>query len=159
MTLKTPGIHRITPTNWVEVSPELAQERGMTSGTKVEVERRWGVLRAKVLVTDRVQSKELYMPMNSVEEPGNRLTGAHVDRATHTPAYRRAHPRSGAEGTIAAGSRKLPQRQQDAAKRRRGGAQMGALGLLRSRHPQCRPVGADQLDDNIRTDHGESHRI
>ena len=26
--------------------------------------------------------------MNSVEEPVNLLTGAHVDRATHTPAYK-----------------------------------------------------------------------
>jgi formate dehydrogenase major subunit len=88
MTLKVPGIQRMTPLNWVEVSPELAAERGLESGTKVEVESRWGLLRARVLVSDRVQGKELYMPMNSVEEPVNRLTGAHVDRATHTPAYK-----------------------------------------------------------------------
>ncbi|MGI4758996.1 MAG: formate dehydrogenase subunit alpha [Janthinobacterium lividum] len=88
MTLKVPGIKRITPLNWVEVSPELAEERGLESGTKVEVESKWGVIRARVLVTDRVQGKQLYMPMNSVEEPVNRLTGAHVDRATHTPAYK-----------------------------------------------------------------------
>ena len=88
MTLKVPGIDRMTPSNWLEVSPELAAERGFESGTKVEVESRWGVIRAHVLVTDRVQGKQLYMPMNSVEEPVNRLTGAHVDRATHTPAYK-----------------------------------------------------------------------
>ena len=88
MTYKVPGIEHITPLNWVEVSPELAEERGLESGTKVEVTSRWGVIRAKVLVTDRVQGKQLYMPMNSVEEPVNRLTGAHVDRATHTPAYK-----------------------------------------------------------------------
>jgi formate dehydrogenase major subunit len=35
-----------------------------------------------------VQGKELYMPMNSVEEPVNRLTGSHTDKATHTPAYK-----------------------------------------------------------------------
>ena len=88
MTYKVPGIERLTPLNWVEVSPELAEERGYESGTKVEVESQWGVIRARILVTDRVQGKELYMPMNSVEEPVNRLTGAHVDRATHTPAYK-----------------------------------------------------------------------
>ena len=88
MTYKVPGIEQITPLNWVEVSPELAAERGLESGTKVEVESRWGVIRAKVLVTDRVEGRQLYMPMNSVEEPVNRLTGAHVDRATHTPAYK-----------------------------------------------------------------------
>jgi formate dehydrogenase major subunit len=88
MTLKVAGIKRMTPLNWVEVSPELAAERGLESGTKVEVESRWGLLRARVLVSDRVQGKELYMPMNSVEEPVNRLTGPHLDRATHTPAYK-----------------------------------------------------------------------
>jgi formate dehydrogenase major subunit len=88
MTYKVPGIERMTPMNWVEVSHELAAQRGMESGTKVEIESRWGMIRTHVLVTDRVRGNELYMPMNSVEEPVNRLTGAHVDRATHTPAYK-----------------------------------------------------------------------
>ena len=30
----------------------------------------------------------MYMPMNSVESPVNRLTSSHTDRATHTPAYK-----------------------------------------------------------------------
>lgn len=88
MTSKVTGINRMTPSNWVEVSPELAAERGIESGTKVEVESRWGIIRARVLVTDRVQGHELYMPMNNVVDPVNKLTGAHVDRATHTPAYK-----------------------------------------------------------------------
>jgi formate dehydrogenase major subunit len=41
-----------------------------------------------VLVTDRVQGKELYMPMNSVLEPVNKMTSSHLDRATHTPAFK-----------------------------------------------------------------------
>jgi formate dehydrogenase major subunit len=28
------------------------------------------------------------MPLNSVEEPVNRLTSSHTDRNTHTPAYK-----------------------------------------------------------------------
>jgi len=39
-------------------------------------------------VTDRVQGKELYMPMNSTETPVNRLTSSHTDPVTHTPAYK-----------------------------------------------------------------------
>ena len=42
----------------------------------------------QVLGTTRVQGKQLYMPMNSVLEPVNKLTGNHMDRATHTPAYK-----------------------------------------------------------------------
>ena len=45
-------------------------------------------MRVQVLVTHRVKGKQMYMPMNSVEEPINRLTGSHLDRATHTPAYK-----------------------------------------------------------------------
>ncbi len=88
MTDLVPGIKEITPGNWLEVSPELAAERGMESGSKVELTSKWGVIRARVLITDRVEGKQMYMPMNSVTEPVNRLTGAHVDRATHTPAYK-----------------------------------------------------------------------
>ena len=88
MTYQVPGINRMTPLNWLEISPELATERGMESGSKVLIESRWGRIRAHVLVTDRVTGKELYMAMNSVDQPVNNLTGAHVDRATHTPAYK-----------------------------------------------------------------------
>jgi len=42
----------------------------------------------RALVTDRVHSKQLYMPMNSTESPVNRLTGSQSDAATHTPAYK-----------------------------------------------------------------------
>ena len=45
-------------------------------------------MRVQVLVTDRVQGKQLYMPMNSTKEPVNRLTSSHTDRATHTPAFK-----------------------------------------------------------------------
>jgi formate dehydrogenase major subunit len=42
----------------------------------------------QVLVTDRVQGKQLYLPLNSTAEPVNRLTGSGIDRDTHTPAYK-----------------------------------------------------------------------
>jgi len=42
------------------------------------------------VVTDRVQGNELYMPMNSTENPVNRLTSSYTDKVTHTPAYKEA---------------------------------------------------------------------
>jgi formate dehydrogenase major subunit len=30
----------------------------------------------------------MYMPMNSTDEPVNKLTSSHVDRTTHTPAFK-----------------------------------------------------------------------
>jgi formate dehydrogenase major subunit len=88
MTYRIEGIRKKTPDTFVEVSPELAEERGIQSGTWVQLTSRYGQVRLRALVTDRVQGKELYMPMNSVESAVNRLTSSHTDSVTHTPAYK-----------------------------------------------------------------------
>jgi formate dehydrogenase major subunit len=90
MTGRVPGIHYKTPDVFVEVSPALATERGIVSGTKVELTSRYGRVVVRALVTDRVHDKQLYMPMNSLESPVNRLIGSHTDPVTHTPAYKEA---------------------------------------------------------------------
>ena len=88
MTYRTEGIRKKAPCTFVEVSLELAHERGIQSGTWVELTSPHGEVRVQALVTDRVSGKELYMPMNSVEEPVNRLTSSYTDKVTHTPAYK-----------------------------------------------------------------------
>ncbi|MDB6064045.1 MAG: putative formate dehydrogenase [Pedosphaera sp.] len=88
LTYKSEGIREKVPDTFVEVSPELASERGIQSGTWVQLVSRYGKVRVRALVTDRVQEKELYMPMNSSESPVNRLTSSHSDKVTHTPAYK-----------------------------------------------------------------------
>ena len=88
MTYRVPGIKAKTPDTFVEVSPELAAERNLTTGQVVDVVSRHGTNRLRVLVTDRVSGKQLYMPLNSIETPVNRLTGNNVDRDVHTPAYK-----------------------------------------------------------------------
>jgi formate dehydrogenase major subunit len=88
MTYRTAGIKAMTPSIFVEVSPELAAERGITSGRHVQIKSPHGQVKLQVVVSDRVQGKQLYMPLNSVEDPVNKLTSSHTDRATHTPAYK-----------------------------------------------------------------------
>ena len=88
LTYRTEGIRQKTPGVFVEVSPELAEQRAIQSGTWVQLISRYGQVRVRALVTDRVSGNELYMPMNSVETPVNRLTGSHTDPVTHTPAYK-----------------------------------------------------------------------
>ncbi len=88
LTYRNAGIREKTPDTFVEVSPELAAQRGIQSGTWVQLVSRHGQVRVRALVTDRVKGRELYMPMNSTERPVNRLTGSHTDTATHTPAYK-----------------------------------------------------------------------
>ncbi len=88
MTDRVPGILAMTPGTFLEVSPELAAERGVKDGSLVQLESPYGRLRVKVLVSTRVQGKQMYMPMNSIESPVNKLTSSHVDRTTHTPAFK-----------------------------------------------------------------------
>ncbi|HEX7157870.1 MAG TPA: molybdopterin dinucleotide binding domain-containing protein, partial [Edaphobacter sp.] len=63
-------------------------ERGITTGRYVQLMSPYGIVRVQAVVTDRVQGKQMYMPINSVEEPVNRLTSSFTDRNTHTPAYK-----------------------------------------------------------------------
>jgi formate dehydrogenase major subunit len=88
MTYRTEGIREKTPCTFIEVSPELARDRGIKTGSWVQLTSRYGKVRAQVVITTRVTGKELYMPMNSVEEPVNRLTSSYTDKVTHTPAYK-----------------------------------------------------------------------
>src|SRR5712675_2586335 len=88
LTYRSPGIKEKTPDTFVEVSPELAEQRGIQSGSLVQLTSRRGRLRVRAVVTDRVHNGELYMPMNSAEIPVNVLTSSHTDPATQTPAYK-----------------------------------------------------------------------
>ncbi len=88
LTYRSPGIKKQTPDTFVEISPKLARERGIQSGSLVELISRRGQVQVRALVTDRVHDTELYMPMNSTEIPVNMLTGNHTDPVTHTPAYK-----------------------------------------------------------------------
>jgi len=90
LTYRVKGIKEKTPDVFVEISPELAKERGVQSGTWLLLISRYGQVRVRALVTDRVSGRELYMPMNSTESPVNRLTSSITDPATHTPAYKEA---------------------------------------------------------------------
>ncbi|HEY7039507.1 MAG TPA: formate dehydrogenase subunit alpha [Methylomirabilota bacterium] len=90
LTYRVRGIREKTPSVFVEVSPALAEERGIRSGTWVELTSPYGRIRVQALVSDRVQGRELYLPMNSTESAVNRLTSSHADPVTNTPAYKDA---------------------------------------------------------------------
>ncbi|KJF16595.1 formate dehydrogenase subunit alpha [Acidithrix ferrooxidans] len=90
MTYKSQGISSRTPGTFLEVSPELAKERNLSDGSVVRLTSRRGAVKVSVLISDRVQGREVYLPMNSQsnESAINALTSSHTDRATHTPAYK-----------------------------------------------------------------------
>ncbi|HZG85352.1 formate dehydrogenase subunit alpha [Paenibacillus sp.] len=90
MTYRVPAIVVRTPHPWVEVSPELAQERGIADGALVKLSSPYGEVEVRVVVTGTVRGNELYLTMNSREdhEAVNRLTSSYHDKVTHTPNYK-----------------------------------------------------------------------
>ncbi len=88
LTRKSYGLNFEVPENFVEVSPELAAERGIRDGATVRLTSRRGFLELPVVVTDRVKGKELYMPEHSSRIAINVLTSDHADRVVDTPAYK-----------------------------------------------------------------------
>jgi formate dehydrogenase major subunit len=95
MTKKSPGINYKLPDVFVEVSPELARERGIKDGTLVRLVSPYGSIKLRAVVTDRVQGKNLFVPMHSAshENAINILTGNAVDVRTRTPAYKQTKVR------------------------------------------------------------------
>lgn len=89
MTYRSEGITRKTPKCFIEVSPELAEERGIKDGSFIRLTSPYGSVKGNVVVTDRVQGKELYIPLNDNGDLAiNKLTSSEVDYATNTPAYK-----------------------------------------------------------------------
>ena len=89
MTYKSKGISEKTPSVFLEVSPELASERGLKDGTLVRLTSPYGNVKVKCHITDRVQGKEVYLPMNDSGEAAiNLLTSSYADKDTDTPAYK-----------------------------------------------------------------------
>lgn len=89
MTYKSEGITRKTPGAFVEVSPELAEERGVKEGSLIRLISRTGAIKGRVHVTNRVQRKELFVPMNNDGKTAiNQLTNNDTDDATNTPAFK-----------------------------------------------------------------------
>ncbi|WP_408007627.1 formate dehydrogenase subunit alpha [Pseudalkalibacillus sp. A8] len=90
MTYKSKGITHKVPNPWLEVSPELANERNIKTGAFVRLVSPYGEVNVRVWVTEHVKGNELYLTMNSREEleAVNKLTSSYHDVTTHTPNYK-----------------------------------------------------------------------
>ncbi|WP_282171938.1 formate dehydrogenase subunit alpha [Cytobacillus firmus] len=89
MTYKSKGISSKTPEVFLEVSPELAKERGLKDGTLVRLTSPYGNVKVKCHITDRVKGREVYLPMNDRGDAAiNLLTSSYADKDTDTPAYK-----------------------------------------------------------------------
>jgi formate dehydrogenase major subunit len=94
MTYEDPGLTQKVPRTFVEVSPSLARERGLSEGTMVRLVSEVGAVKARVHVTDRVRDTTLFLSLHDRGEAAvNRLTRDVRDGPTTTPDYKGARVR------------------------------------------------------------------
>ncbi|RXK17507.1 formate dehydrogenase subunit alpha [Macrococcus sp. DPC7161] len=89
MTYQVKGLAMETPEAFLEISQELADERGIETGNLIRLQSPYGKVDVRALVTDRVFGKEVYLPMNDNGDAAiNLLSSSIADKDTHTPAYK-----------------------------------------------------------------------
>ena len=89
LTSRDAGLMAKVPEMYLEVSPELARDRGLSDGDRVRVRSGSGAIRLRVLVTDRVQGKVMWVGIHDKGENAvNRLTLDARDPTTQTGAYK-----------------------------------------------------------------------
>jgi formate dehydrogenase major subunit len=90
LTRRTPEIMDKAPGTFVEVSEELARERGLKDGDEVRITSPWGSAPFRVqLSTTTVSGKFLWIPLLEASESHvNLLLGRSRDKTTSTPAYK-----------------------------------------------------------------------
>ena len=95
MTYRVKGLEYKMPNAFVEVSPELAEDRGLHEGAEVKLISDAGEAELVVHITDRVKGKQIYIPLNNNAMLNgdinaiNALTNSDVDKDTDTPSYKR----------------------------------------------------------------------
>ena len=89
LTGATAGLEAKVPAMFVEVSPELAREKGLRDGDRVRIVSRSGAITTRVWVTDRVRGRTIFVPEHgSGDDAINYLTGEARDSVARTPAYK-----------------------------------------------------------------------
>ena len=89
LTYEDPGITRKVPATFAEVSPGLAQARGLADGDWVRLVSATGAVRVRVVITERVQGSTVFLTLHDRDEAAvNRLTSDRRDPVTGTPDYK-----------------------------------------------------------------------
>nr|WP_176586666.1 formate dehydrogenase subunit alpha [Sulfolobus acidocaldarius] len=91
MTRRVAGLTGRVPETFVEVSKELAQKYSINTGDLIMVKSKFGgEIRARALVTDRVQGDEIFIPLYASDPSKgvNILTAPIIDKGSGTPGYK-----------------------------------------------------------------------
>lgn len=89
MTHREEGIMEYTPSDFVEIHPDVAVNYGIEDGDQVQVESRRGAISVPAQVTDRVGRDTVFAPIHFAESAVNQLTDEErLDPAAATPEYK-----------------------------------------------------------------------
>ncbi len=85
---RSPGLEALAPEAEVEISPEDAEELGISDGMLVRVRSRRGEVSARSVVTPRSPPGTIFMSFHYAEAAANILTANHVDPVAKIPEYK-----------------------------------------------------------------------
>jgi formate dehydrogenase alpha subunit len=88
MTRKSPVIHQVSPTGYVEIHTRDAEKLGIKDGQMVEVTTRRGRVQTPARVTTQIEQGWLFMPFHFSEGPANMLTIDALDPIAKIPEYK-----------------------------------------------------------------------
>jgi formate dehydrogenase alpha subunit len=88
MTRNSPTLHRQMPEGYAEISPAEAESLGAKSGDEIRLTTRRGSIKAKAMITDRVNAGTVFLPFHFIESCANVLTNPAHDPIVKIPEYK-----------------------------------------------------------------------
>jgi len=88
MTRKSSVINQVSPTGYVEIHTDDANQLKISDGSSVEVATRRGKVTTLAKVTDDIEKGWLFMPFHFAEGPANMLTIDALDPIAKIPEYK-----------------------------------------------------------------------
>ena len=85
MTRNSPSLHAEMKEGYIEVHPEDAQKLGIRENDMVKITSRRGAIETRVVITERVEKKVVFIPFHFVEAAANVLTHAALDPVAKIP--------------------------------------------------------------------------
>ncbi len=87
MTARTPN-RELSPADVLEVSAPDAADAGLEDGQYAHVRSKWGQIRVRARVTERIRPGTAFLSFHYAESHTNRVTGPHVDPKSKCPEYK-----------------------------------------------------------------------
>ena len=85
MTRKSKGLNERSPENFIEITKQDAFDSGLTNGDMAKISSRRGQVKARVVVSYKLNNGTLFMPFHFAENAANHLTNSALDPVSKIP--------------------------------------------------------------------------